>query len=146
MHSPIRVRHIYYITYHLSKRLLTNVSPSRQNLDEGIVMRQPLMLVVVHNGLISLEGGVDVHPPHLPRLQNDGVSRQIQLGILSKGRAVLLLVDLYPVAPAHGDLTLDGPDGGLLLVGRLAGLAREARAKVVLGFLGDGRRGHIGCR
>ena len=81
-------------------------------------MRQPLMLVVVHDRLITGQGRVNVHAPHFSRPQDDGMGRQIQRGVLVPRRAVLPLVDLDPVSFAHGDLSLDGPGGeGLLAAG-----------------------------
>lgn len=107
-------------SHHLSERLLTNVGPSGQDLKERIVVRQPLMLVVVHDGLITGQGRVNVHAPHFSRPQDDGMGRQIQRGVLVLRRTVLPLVDLDPISLPHGDLSLDGPGGeGLLAAGRL---------------------------
>ena len=77
-------------------------------------MRQPLMLVVVHNGLVPLQRGMDVHTSDLARPQNDGTGRQIQLRVRPERRAVLLFVYLDPIPLPHGDLTLDGSDGALV--------------------------------
>lgn len=114
--------------------------PSGQYLQKGIVMRQPLMLVVVHNGLIALERRMDVHAPHLTGPQYDGMGRQIQLGIRAERRSVLLVVYFDPISFSHGDLTLDWTDG--TLVGGRGGFggrfARESCTEVVFRFLGDG--------
>ena len=98
-------------THHLAKRLLTNVGPTGQDLKERIVVRQPLMLVVVNDGLIAGQRTVDVHAPHFSRPQDDGMGRQIQRGVLVPRRAVLPLVNLDPIPLSHGDMPLDGPGG-----------------------------------
>ena len=113
--------------------------PSGQYLQKWIIMGQPLMLVVVHNGLIPLERRMDVHTPNLTGPQYDGMGRQIQLRVRAERRSVLLVVYFDPISFSHGDLTLDWTDGTVVVGGRGFGrFARESCTEVVLGFLGDG--------
>mmetsp|Transcript_22451 Transcript_22451/g.48335 ORF Transcript_22451/g.48335 Transcript_22451/m.48335 type:complete len:411 (-) Transcript_22451:69-1301(-) len=94
-----------------TERLLRDVRPPWQHGDEAVVVRLPLLLVVVHDGLVAASGGVDVHPPHLPGPHDHRVRREVQLLVRHEGRGVRPLVDLRPVLLGHGDLAVDRVGG-----------------------------------
>lgn len=71
-----------------TEHLLRNMSPPRQYCNKTIIVSLLLLLIIVHDGLVSASRGMDVHSPNLSRLHNDGVGGKVELLVPHEGGGV----------------------------------------------------------
>lgn len=75
------------------------MSASRQDAHEVVVVRSRAVPVVVDDGLVTGQGGMDVEGLGLPWVQANGLDVQCHEG--RGGRPVRLFIDLGPVLGVH---------------------------------------------